>query len=249
MAKHFADSDTLLNILIDMAGGSLNTPLDLSSLAHGMFEQEGKFKLTGPAGEVDKPMLDFFAKLSSFASEDTNIKLIRSVTFVGVDQYYIVKNPNGKVYTFRYRVGANRTPMLEIKWKTSKKSTELRGEIPLSVKDSSFKAVCALLEVVCDIASWSKRFTVQQSGNIWTFHNEPTNSDVEVVCYKVANVVKEGTKQHVELLAEIEPLGPKRKPEDVIQGTKIIDYFALGLGITELRRQESVATIMSPKQK
>lgn len=229
----FSDASGLLAILTGTMGKEIDELFDLSELPRKLMEIEKKYRLSRDGECVDLALSMFFSKFGNFLAEG-GIIVKKLITFVGVDQYFIVKKNNDE-FVFRYRVGANRLPQLTVKFQVNKGSNVVRGEINLNVEHEEPEKVRAFMAAICALGDSYQLFTIQQSGNIWIIE-EPDGSLIEIVAYKVA---KAPFSQKVEGFVEIEPLNSK----NVAQVVAKIEKYEKALGLSDLICEESIADI------
>jgi len=227
----FSDAAALLDLVLGTQG-IIDQPYDLDKLPRKMMEIERKYRLR--KGEsVDLAIAEFFSKIGKFLVEK-DVVIRRFITFVGVDQYFIVKK-HGDEYHFRYRLGANRPPQLTVKFQMTKGSNLVRGEINLNVRYESPERVRAFMGVIVRLGDSCELFSVQQSGNIWIL-DDPDAGEVEVVVYKSDRVAP---SKKVEGFVEIEPLNSKT----VAAVIKTIEKYETALGLSGLECKESIADL------
>lgn len=233
---HFSDAAALLELVLGTQG-SMDQLYDLEKLPRKMMEIERKYRLPG-AGGVDLAITECLSKIGKFLVQ-ADIDVRRFITFVGVDQYFIIIK-GGDEYHFRYRVGANRTPQLTVKFQVTKGSNLVRGEINLDVKRESPERVRAFLGVIGRLGDSCELFSIQQSGNIWIL-DDAAGGEVEVVVYKVDRITP---PNRVQGFVEIEPLNSK-SVETVIA---TIGKYEAALGLTGLQCPESIADLFRTAQ-
>lgn len=231
------DGSALLDIIRGTISGEIDELFDLTKLPRKMMEIERKYRLTQDKDKVDIAIADFLSRFGKLVV-DGGVTVDKFITFVGVDQYFIV-NKNGNEFIFRYRVGANRPPQLTVKFQISKDSNLIRGEVNLNIKYEEPERVRVFMAVICSLADSCKLFSIQQSGNIWNLR-EPDGNLIEVVVYRVDRVPKE---QQVEGFVEIEPLNSKSAEEVVAT----INRYEKILDLTHHVCKESIADIFRPK--
>lgn len=231
-----ADAYALLQILIGAADGDINKPFDLNKLPRKMMEIERKYWLVEEGKSMDWTITNFIWRLMTFFSNQ-GITIQRLITFVGVDQYYIIQK-NGRESVFRYRVGANRPPQLTVKFQTVQGSNEIRGEINLDIRYEEPENVRAFMAVICGLADGFQLFSIQQSGNIWVVNDEK-GIMVEIVVYKVASITQ---PEKIYAFAEIEPLNSENIPGVLVTITRYQNGLKLGKFICK----ESIAQLFRP---
>ncbi len=232
-----SNGSALLDIIRGTISGEIDDLFDLSKLPRRMMEIERKYRLTEDKGKVDLAIADFLSRFGKFLLEG-GIKINRFITFVGVDQYFIVKK-NESEFIFRYRVGANRPPQLTVKFQIKKGSNLIRGEINLNIRYEEPERVRAFMAIICSLGDSCQLFAIQQSGNIWNLEEADGNL-IEVVVYRVDRVPQ---AQQVEGFVEIEPLNSKTAEQVVAT----IDKYEKALGLSNLVCQESIADIFRPR--
>jgi len=228
----FPDASALLDLLTGANDDGLDELFDLTKLPRKMMEIERKYCLTANNESVDIALTDFMASFSKFR-EEKDISIESMITFVGIDQYFIIKR-KGKESVFRYRGGANRPPQLTVKFQTSQGSNLVRGEINLNIRYEEPEKVRAFMAIVCGLADKFQVFAIQQSGNIWIIKDEIML--VEIVAYKVARIKPPGK---IEAYVEIEPLNSKDIPGVI----RIIEKYEKALGLTGSICEGSVAEL------
>lgn len=233
----FSDASGLLAILLGTISGEIDEPFDLVKLPRKMMEIERKYHLTKDGGNVNIAISKFFSRFGEFL-DGGGVTVERLITFVGVDQYFIVKK-NDSEFVFRYRVGANRPPQLTVKFQTKKNFNLIRGEINLNIRYEDPEKVRAFMAVICALGDSYQIFAIQQSGNIWII-KEPNGNLIEFVVYKVDKIP---LSQQIEAFAEIEPLNY----EDVEQVVATIEKYEEALGLASFVCKESVSEIFRPK--
>jgi len=157
--------------------------VDLLSIPQKMREIERKYLFPVINGSVDNAMTSLFALIGSYVtSHRLNISM---TTFVGIDEYWIFIVRRGEFH-FRYRSGANRPPQLSVKYRLSRLSNTVRGELNLGIDMTDPDIVQGFMKVVETLARVKPiRFTIQQSGNIWTLQEPDRDRAIEIVAYKV----------------------------------------------------------------
>lgn len=230
----FSDAAALLDIVLGTQG-ALDQIYELERLPRKMMEVERKYRLKRD-GSVDLAIAEFFARIGAFLTE-SGTAIQRFVTFVGVDQYFIITK-NQDEYIFRYRMGANRPPELTVKFQITKCSNLMRGEINLSVRYEAPECIRAFMAVIAQLGDTYTLFSVQQSGNIWIVE-DPEMGEVEIVVYKTDRVLP---SKKVEGFVEIEPRNSSR----VEVAVTAIEKYEKALGLAELVCKESVAEIFRP---
>ncbi len=232
-----SDGLGLLDIIRGTIDGEINQLPDLSKIPRKMMEIERKYRLSEDVRKVDIAIADFLARFGKIITEG-GVTVNKFITFVGVDQYFIVKK-NLSEYVFRYRVGANRPPELTVKFQQKKGSNLVRGELNLSVKNEDPERVRTFMAVICSLGDSYNLFSIQQSGNIWILKEEDGNM-IEVVVYRVDQIPE---SRQVEGFVEIEPLNSKKI--EVVVGT--IEKYEKLLELENSICEESIADIFRPK--
>lgn len=227
----FSDAAALLDLVLGTQG-VIDQPYDLEKLPRKMMEIERKYRLRQEKG-VDLAITESLSRIGRFLVE-SDVVVKRFVTFVGIDQYFIIAKREDE-YHFRYRVGANRSPQLSVKFQVTKGSNLVRGEINLNVRYESLERVRAFMGVIARLGDSCELFSVQQSGNIWILDDHDAG-EVEVVVYKTDRIAP---SQKIEGFVEIEPLNSK-SVETVI---KAIEKYEVALGLTGLECKESIADL------
>lgn len=229
-----SDASALLDLVIGSSNGNLDELYDLSALPRKMMEIERKYRLTTTRNqETDLAITNFMARFGGFLQNE-NISIERLITFVGVDQYFIIVK-DGKESIFRYRLGANRPPQLTIKFQTTQGSNLIRGEINLNIRYEEPEKVRAFMAVICGLASAYHIFAVQQSGNIW-ITKDSAGTLVEVVVYKTARITP---PEKIEAFVEIEPLNSKNIPGVV----ETIEKYEKALQLGDFICEKSIAEL------
>jgi len=228
-----SDASALLDLITGAVSGKLNEPFNLTQLPRKMMEIERKYCLTQTAQSIDMAITKFMGCFGHFL-EDQKIVVESLITFVGVDQYFIVQS-NNKESIFRYRVGANRPAQLTVKFQTEQGSNLIRGEINLNIRYEEPDKVRAFMAVVCGLADSYQIFAVQQSGNIWITKDSEGNL-VEVVVYKTARITP---PEKLEAFVEIEPLNSENIPGVI----KTIKKYEKALQLSDLTCKESIAEL------
>lgn len=228
-----SDASALLDLVIGASGEDIDKVFDLSKLPRKMMEIERKYWLTPEDGDIDSAITKFFARFGKFL-EKNNIAIEKLITFVGIDQYYII-NRSDSEFAFRYRLGANRPPQLTVKFQVDKGSNLVRGELNLNIRYEEPEKVRAFLAVIAKLADTCQIFTVQQSGNIWITKDSEGNL-VEVVVYKTARITP---PERLEAFVEIEPLNS----EKVDQVVRLIARYEKALQLGDFICEESIAEL------
>lgn len=195
---------------------------DASALEVEMLEVERKYRLTSGQDEVNLAISRFLSRVGRLFEEEA-IVIDKFVTFVGIDQYFIVQKGENE-FIFRYRMGANRLPELTVKFQITAGSNLVRGEINLNVRYEDPKKIRAFMSVVCRLGDSYEIFSVQQSGNIWII-KEPDENLIEVVVYKTDRIFP---SHKVEGFVEIEPLTFKNIEQAVARVGKYEEVLNLG---------------------
>lgn len=227
------DASALLDLVVGTITGSLQEPFDLSKLPRKMMEIERKYRLPPENQSIDLAITNFMARFGAFL-KNQNVSIEKLITFVGVDQYYIIKRKK-KESIFRYRLGANRPPQLTVKFQTTQGSNLVRGEINLNVRYEEPEKVRAFMAVICGLADSYQIFAVQQSGNIWITKDAAGNL-VEVVAYKTARITP---PEKIEVFVEIEPLNSKNIPGVI----ETIEKYEKALQLGDFACEESIAEL------
>ncbi|QQG46584.1 MAG: hypothetical protein HYY55_01925 [Candidatus Niyogibacteria bacterium] len=227
-----SEASALLDLVIG-AQGSADEIFDLSKLPRKMMEIERKYWLTPNGENTDLVITDFITRFGE-RLKHCGITVERFTPFVGVDQYYIMER-GGDEFIFRYRVGANRSPQLTVKFQLNKGSNMVRGELNLSVKYEDPEKIGAFLAVIAALADSCKIFTVQQSGNIW-ITKSPAGNLVEVVVYRTARI---SPPERLEVFVEVEPLNSDK----IDRAVATIDEYEKELQLGGLLCEKSIAEI------
>jgi hypothetical protein len=232
-----SDGLGLLDIIRGTISGEINQLPDLSKIPRKMMEIERKYRLTEDKEKVDIAIADFLARFGKIITEG-GVTVDKFITFVGVDQYFLVKK-NSDEYVFRYRVGANRSPQLTVKFQMDKGSNLVRGELNISVKNEDPEKVRSFMSVICSLGDSYNLFSIQQSGNIWIVKEKDGNM-IEVVVYRVDQIPE---ARQVEGFVEIEPLNSKK----IEIAVATIEKYEKFLELTDFICEESIADIFRPK--
>ena len=235
-SDYFQDASGLLALLIGTINGKIDEPYDLSKLPIKMRETEKKYWLTKEE-KVDRAISEFLGKIGKLIYESGAL-IEHLSTFVGVDQCFVVRKKEAR-YIFRYRLGANRLPQLTVKFQINKDSNIQRGEINLNMKQEEPEKVRAFLGVICALSDSYNLFTIQQSGNIWTFR-DPRGELLELVVYKVADVLNPAK---IKAFVEIEALNI----ENFQQAMELINKYEKLLGVGESVCEKSIAELFGPQ--
>jgi hypothetical protein len=227
----FSDAAALLDLVIGTQG-TIDQLYDLEKLPRKMMEIERKYRLSHERG-VDLAITESLSHIGAFLVK-TNAVVKRFITFVGIDQYFLITKREDE-YHFRYRVGANRSPQLTVKFQVAKGSNLVRGEINLDVRHESPERIRALMGVIARLSDSCELFSVQQSGNIWILDDADVG-EVEVVIYKTDRIAP---SKKIEGFVEIEPLNSK-SVETVI---KAIEKYETALGLAGFECKESIADL------
>lgn len=227
----FSDAAALFDLVLGTQG-VINEPYDLEKLPRKMMEIERKYRLRSEKG-VDIAIAEFLSRMGVFLA-GKDVALNRFITFVGIDQYYIITRREDE-YHFRYRVGANRQPQLAVKFQMVKGSNLVRGEINLDVHREPPERIRAFMGVLTRLGDSCELFSVQQSGNIWILDDADVG-EVEVIVYKTDRIAP---SKKIEGFVEIEPLNSKNV-EAVIAA---IEKYAGALDLCGLECGESIADI------
>lgn len=233
----FKDAQALLQILLGVSQGAIGQLYDLSNLPPEQVEFERKYWLDPDHTDPDRALTCFFGKVGDLFTVQS-YKVKRLITFVGIDQYWIV-NANGQnEFTFRYRLGANRLPQLTVKFQIQKGSNLARAEINLNVTNEHPENIRAFMAVICALSDSRELFSIQQSGNIWMIEGD-SGQMFEIVAYKVARIFP---PKKSDCFAEIEPYNVI-DPEKALQ---LIHNCEEQLGLSGHICEQSIGELFRP---
>lgn len=233
----FKDARALLQILLGVSQGEIGQLFDLTKLRPEQIEFERKYWLDLSHSNPDWALTEFFGRIGNLlAGQEFKVQTL--ISFVGIDQYWIINTKDHNEYTFRYRLGANRLPQLTVKFQVDKGSNLVRGEINLGVGSENPENIRAFMAVICSISDSYELFSIQQSGNIWIIEGEEGQT-FEIVAYKVARIFP---PEKLECFAEIEPYHVK----DPHQALKLIHECEGLLGLSNNVCEQSIGEIFRP---
>lgn len=233
MSKITDGADLLFQIL----GGEHNIGrlLDLTKLPSRMLEVEHKFRLPEVNGRSDGGLLFFTARLGPYLDE-RKAEIRYSAPFVGIDQYYTVESYDNLKVSFRFRLGANKPPELTAKFAVGDNGNEVRGEINLDVSNNKVDSIRGMLTLITKLAKSSSQFAVRQDGLLVQVF-DPEHGLLEIVNYRVGGVYP--PRPQIPFV-EIES-----KARDVEAALLGVEVYAKGLGLTDMRCEQSIAELFA----